>query len=90
MMFRANHINYQSQTQILTINPIIRDNFDGSNAPDDFKKIINKFFEIEDIGTYTESAKDRTYEQILKFSLDNLEKAKRKELLDWCKKFGTD
>ena len=74
----------------MTINPIIVDNFGGSDAPDEFKKIINKFLEIEDIGTYTESVKDKTYEQILKFSLANLEKAKRKELLDWCEKFGTD
>ena len=89
-MFRANHINDQLHTQILTINPIIEDNFRDSDAPDEFKEIINKFLKIEDIGTYTEDAKDKTYEQILKFSLDNLEKAKRKELLDWCKKFGTD
>ena len=90
MIFGANHINYQLYTQILTINPIIEDNFRDSDAPDEFKEIINKFLKIEDIGTYTEDAKDKTYEQILKFSLDKLEKAKRKELLDWCKKFGTD
>ena len=76
----------------MTINQIISNNFHNGNdgAPDEFKEIINKFLKIEDIGTYTEDAKDKTYEQILKFALDNLEKAKRKELLDWCKKFGTD
>ena len=74
----------------MTINPISGDNFDHSDAPDEFKKIINKFLEIEDIGTYTEDAKDKMYEQILKFSLDKLEKAEREKLLDWCKKFGTD
>ena len=71
---------------MLTINPIILDNFHNSdpNLPYKILEIIDKFFEIEDIGTYSEVAKDKTYEQILKVVLTKLEKTERETMLKWC------
>ena len=90
MIFRVNHINDQLCIQILPINPIIPNNFhDGNNgAPDEFLEIIDSFLEIEDSGTFSESSKDKLYEQILKNSLDKLkDKTKREKLLKWCNDF---
>lgn len=76
----------------MTINPIISDNFNdaGGDMPDEILEIIHKFLEIEDTGTYSESSKDKMYEQILKASIDKFDKSKRDEVIKWCKEYVAD
>ena len=71
----------------MTINQIISSNFHDADddVPAEILEIIDKFFEIEDTGTYGESSKDKMYEQILKNALQKFEEAKRKKVMTWCK-----
>ena len=81
---------YQFNT--LAINPIISGNFDDASGdvPDEIIKIIHKLLEIEDMGTYSESSKDKIYEQILKASIDKFDESKRDEVIKWCKEYVAD
>ena len=77
----------------MTINKIITENFhdSGDDVPTEILELIDKFLEIEDTNTFSESAKDKMYEQILKASIEKQKKAKtRDEVIKWCKEYVTD
>ena len=74
----------------MTINSIITDNFHdaGSGVPPEILEIIDKFLELEDTGTYSESSKDKMYEQILKASIEEQKISKTKDdVMKWCKEY---
>ena len=74
----------------MTINSIITDNFHdaGSDAPPEILEIIDKFLELEDTGTYSESSKDKMYEQILKASIEKQKISETKnDVMKWCKEY---
>ena len=74
----------------MTINSIIADNFHdaGSDVPSEILEIIDKFLELEDTGTYSESSKDKMYEQILKASIEKQKISKTKDdVMEWCKEY---
>ena len=77
----------------MTINKIIIDNFhdSGDDVPAEILELIDRFLEIEDTTTYSESAKDKMYEQILKASIEKQKNAKtRDEVIKWCKEYVSD
>ena len=77
----------------MTINKIITENFhdSGGDIPTEILELIDKFLEIEDTNTFSESAKDKMYEQILKASIEKQKKAKtRDEVIKWCKEYVSD
>ena len=70
----------------MVVNPIIKDKFHGvDGTPKEILEIIDKFFEIEDSVTYSESSKDRLYDQIMQEKYVKLDKEEKSELLKWCK-----
>lgn len=74
----------------MTINSIITDNFHdaGSDVPPEILEIIDKFLELEDTGTYSESSKDKMYEQILKASIEKQKISETKnDVMKWCKEY---
>ena len=74
----------------MTINSIIADNFHDadSGVPSEILEIIDKFLELEDTGTYSESSKDKMYEQILKASIEKQKISKTKDdVMKWCKEY---
>ena len=74
----------------MTINSIITDNFHdaGGDVPPEILEIIDKFLELEDTGTYSESSKDKMYEQILKASIEKQKISKTKDdVMEWCKEY---
>ena len=76
---------------ILTINPIIKDKFHGiPDTPKIILGFIDAFFEIEDSVTYSESSKDRLYDQIMQEKYVKLDKEEKSELLKWCKDNSND
>ena len=77
----------------MTINKIIIDNFhdSGDDVPAEILELIDRFFEVEDTTTYSESSKDKMYEQILKVWIAKQNDAKsRDEVIKWCKEYVTD
>ena len=74
----------------MAINSIITDNFHdaGGDVPPEILEIIDKFLELEDTGTYSESSKDKMYEQILKASIDKQKASETKDdVMKWCKEY---
>lgn len=82
-----------NQINNMTVNPIISGNFhDADNdVPPEILEIIDKFLELEDTGTYSESSKDKMYEQILKASIEKQKiSKKRDDVIKWCKEYVAD
>jgi hypothetical protein len=71
---------------LLTINKIIRDSFNDEDMPEEIRKIIAKFLEVEDTFSKGDS-KDKMYEQILKLTLEKTENAQREKMLKWCDEY---
>ena len=76
----------------MTINPIIKDKFHGvDGTPKEILEIIDTFLEYEDSQTYSESSKDKLYEQTLLHVCEKLKKEKKlDESLKWCKENSND
>lgn len=86
-------MNLTPSFEVLTINPIITENFHSADddVPPEILEIIDKFLELEDTGTYSESSKDKMYEQILKASIEKQKSANRRdEVIKWCKEYVED
>ena len=75
----------------MTINPIIKDKFHGvDGTPKEILEIIDIFFEIEDSATYSESSKDKLYDQTIQEKYEKLDKGKKNEILKWGKDNAND
>ena len=67
----------------MTINPIIKDKFHGvDGTPKEILEIIDTFFEIEDSATYSESSKEKLYDQTMQEKYVKLDKEEKSELLN--------
>ena len=75
----------------MTINDIIIKQFHGvDGTPKEILEIIDIFFEIEDSATYSESSKDKLYDQTIQEKYEKLDKGKKNEILKWGKDNAND